>query len=416
MHRALFVLPVELQRQADGVWRKWSKFGSRRLPQWGWMWMLITDIRQNQVDYGSGVFVVMLVLVMVLECTCPEWMWPADLKFYWIGPLGCLLYLLTSCLTLCARSISCPATMANTGNGTVKPVMTTVAFCSITASRSYLGVWPSVGIYGRPRTISWSKASWCRHLEVAGSGDMANFAASIDNAIISRFRSKVFPSFLMELKLYLMIGDTYWILSILYSRSIFGCFFFKGSFRCMFYVFFPGKITSASWFGIEGHPWKPRWIESQDPRIPPRGAAAAAPTGTWLLDALAQRHSCGRSRGVEIYGNHLESEHFAIFWDVDHRIWYLISLLPDSCYTKPLKLFEDMFMWFSLSWRSFGVFLYWLYDIISIHLRYFCSWQIPWEEYLQRTENWSDGDGKDNGFAYYDICLASSGRRSQYRQ
>ena len=32
---------------------------------------LITDIRHNQGDYGSGVFVVM-VLVMVLECTCPE--------------------------------------------------------------------------------------------------------------------------------------------------------------------------------------------------------------------------------------------------------------------------------------------------------------------------------------------------------
>lgn len=67
------------------------------------------------------VFVVMLVLVMVSDCTCPECMWPADLKFYWIGPLGCLLYLRTSCLTLRARSISCPATMANTGNGTVKP-------------------------------------------------------------------------------------------------------------------------------------------------------------------------------------------------------------------------------------------------------------------------------------------------------
>jgi len=41
---------------------------------------------------------------------------------------------------------------------------------------------------------------------------------------------------------------------------------------------------------------------------------AAAPTGTWLLDALAQRHSCGRSRGE--LRKHLQSENFAEFLEM----------------------------------------------------------------------------------------------------
>ena len=127
------------------------------------------------------------------------------------------------------------------------------------------------------------------------------------------------------------------------------------------------------------------------------------------------------------YGNICRAIFFADFRDVDHRIWYLISLLLIVVIQNCSNYLKKCSCQFSLSWRSFGLFLFWLYMIIwhhFTHLRYFCSWQIPWEEYLQmfrqptwiRTENWSDGDGKGNGICIYDISLASSGCRSQHRQ
>lgn len=100
---------------------------------------------------------------------------------------------------------------------------TTVAFCSITASRSCLWVWPSVGIYGRPWTISWSKASWCRHpswLLVVGHGKLRNFKWL--PAILAG-SGRRFPHPFDGAKT--LLNDCWYILCKLYSRSIFGCVF-----------------------------------------------------------------------------------------------------------------------------------------------------------------------------------------------
>lgn len=218
-----------------------------------------------------------------------------------------------------------------------------------------------------------------------------------------------------------MIGDTYWANCT--PGAFLDVFFVKGSFRCMFYVFFPGKIRSLM-------VWNRRAPLETSLKI--SGSTDSTRSGRSCPD----RHMvarCSRSTTLmwQVAGGATETfaerKFCRIFRDVDHRIWYLISLLLIVVIQNCSNYLKKCSCQFSLSWRSFGLFLFWLYMIIwhhFTHLRYFCSWQIPWEEYLQmfrqptwiRTENWSDGDGKGNGICIYDISLASSGCRSQHRQ